>query len=172
MNSRSKKPLFIPITATVLIAIVSTMLFFSAQNIQVEIPPQPTVKPNLSREGSSFSGYIDVVIPVNVSNQSPATLQNIRIEATLSIVSIETFGLFPDTTILNVSHRIKQIDPYEYYQLNININVSSWIVILAIMDAYLVIDIEIFLDYHWATISYPFHWAGRVQGAWEAPFVL
>jgi hypothetical protein len=148
------------------------ILFFSVQHIEVEIPPQPIVRPSLLKDGSSFSGYIDVAVPFNVSNQSPAALRNIKIDASLSIVNIDTFGLFPDTTIMNVSHNVNHIAPYEYYQSIIHINVSSWIVVLAIMDAYLVIDIEVFLDYHLDPISYPFHWVGRVQGEWEAPFAL
>jgi hypothetical protein len=151
---------------------MALIIFFSAQHVRVELPPHPDIHPNLSRDGSNYSGFIDVTIPLNISNQSPASLMNGNVLASLSVVSIENFGLFPDTTLVNISEAIQTINPNEFTQIVINVNISSWIPILAVFDAYLVLDFDISLDFHLGLFSFPIHLVGRVQDRWDAPFSL
>ncbi len=172
MTGQSRKPLIIPILMTIVVSSVALMAFLSAQQVQVELPPQPEIHPNLSRNGSSYSGFIDILIPLNISNHSPASLRNVDIYASMSIVSIENFGLFPDTTIVNISERISSIDPGEIVQIVLNVNVSSWIPLLAVLDAYLVLDFDINLDYQLGPLCFPVHLVGRLQDVWEAPFPI
>lgn len=169
---KSKKPLIIPIIVTVTIFTIALFVFFSAQQIHVELPTHPDIRPNLSRNGSSYSGYIDVFVPLNISNDSAASLKNVDIYASISVVSIENFGLFPDTTIVNISERITSIDPAEIVQIVLNVNISSWIPVLAVLDAYLVLDFDINLDYQLGPLTFPVHLVGRLQDVWEAPFSL
>ncbi len=145
-------------------------IFLSALNIQIELPPTPDIKPNLSRDGTNFSGFIDVMIPLNISNNSPGRIRDIRISALLSIVSIENFGLFPDTTLVNVSQYLESINPSEIVHVDLNVNVSSWIPILAIVDAYLVLDVDIHLFYNFSLFDFPIHLVTRIQEFWKAPF--
>ena len=172
MTNRSKKPLLIPISMTMIITSIALITFFSAQRVQVKLPPHPDIRPNLSRDGSNFSGFIDVTIPLNISNHSPASLKNGNVEVSLSVVSIENFGLFPDTTLVNISEAIQTIDPKDFTQILINVNVSSWIPILAVFDAYLVLDFDIRLDFHLGLFSFPIHLVNRIQDTWDAPFSL
>ncbi|MFW9904008.1 MAG: hypothetical protein ACFFFH_06720 [Candidatus Thorarchaeota archaeon] len=172
MTNRSKKPLIAPISVTIIFISIALLTFFSAQQIRVELPPHPDVHPNFSRDGSSYQGFIDIVIPFNISNQSPASLKNAKVIASLSIVSIENFGLFPDTTLVNVSEVIQTINPNDFVQIVLNVNVSSWIPILAVFDAYLVLDFNISLDYQLGPFSFPIHLVNRIQDTWDAPFSL
>lgn len=58
----------------------------------------------------------------------------------------------------------------QLYQGSIYLNVSNYIAILAIFDTYLVLDVEVSLDSDFGFFSFPFHWIGRVQEYWDAPF--
>ncbi|UCE14728.1 MAG: hypothetical protein JSV04_05980 [Candidatus Heimdallarchaeota archaeon] len=170
MTVKSKKPLIVPITMTVFISSIALLVFFTAQQIQVELPPHPEIHPNLSRNGSSYSGFIDVVLPFNISNRSPVSLNNVKIYASMSVISVENFGLFPDTTIANISEEIQTITPHSFTQIELRINISSWIPILAVVNAYLVLDIDISLNYQIGPLVIPFHLVGRLQDSWIAPF--
>ena len=172
MTSRSKKPLIIPISVILIISSIAFFAFLSAQQVQVELPPHPKIRPNIYRTGSSFSGFIDFTIPFNISNHSPASLKNIRIYASISVVSIENFGLFPDTTIVNISEEIKTINPNELVHVVLHVNVSSWIPILAIVDAYLILDVDISLKYQLGLLNFPVHLVARLQDTWHAPFSI
>ena len=90
----------------------------------------------------------------------------------MSVVSIENFGLFPDTTLINVSEKIQTIHPDDFVQIVLNVNVSSWIPLLAVLDAYLVLDLDINLDYQLGPFSFPIHLVNRIQNTWDAPFSL
>lgn len=155
---------------TILISSVALLSMVTAQEVKVELPPHPEIRPNLSRNGSSFIGFIDLIIPFNISNHSPASLKNIKISALLSVLSVENFGLFPDTTIANVSEEIKRINPNDFAQVVLRVNVSSWIPILAVLDAYLVLDIDISLNYQLGPLNIPVHLVARLQDRWIAPF--
>lgn len=157
---------------TLLISSIVLLTFLTAQQIQVELPPYPEIHSNLSRNGSSFNGFIDITIPFNISNHSPATLRNGKILASLSVVSIENFGLFPDTVLVNLSEEIETIHPNDFLQIILCINVSSWIPMLAIVDAYLVLDYDISLDYQLVPLCFPVHLVGRLQDTWKAPFSI
>lgn len=157
---------------TILITSIALLTFFSAQQVRVELPPQPEIHPNLSRNGTNYSGFIDITIPFNISNHSLASLKNGNIDVSLSVVSIENFGLFPDTTLVNVSEEIQTINPNDFVQIVLNINVSSWIPLLAVVDAYLVLDFDIRLDFHLGPLYLPVHLVGRIQDTWEAPFSI
>ena len=172
MTHRSKKPLIIPICMTLIISSIAFLTFFSAQQVQVELPRYPEIRPNLSQDGSNFCGFIDITIPYNISNRSPAFLKNGKIEALMSVVSIENFGLFPDTTIINVSEEIPTIKPNDFVQHVLQVKISSWIPILAIMDAYLVLDIDISLNYQIGPFNFPVHLIARLQDTWTAPFSI
>ncbi|MFX1505872.1 MAG: hypothetical protein ACFFDC_07135 [Promethearchaeota archaeon] len=172
MTNRSRKPLLVPISLTIIITSIALLTFLSAQHVRVELPPHPDIHPNLSRNGSNYSGFIDVTIPLNISNHSPASLKNGKVIASLSIVSIENFGLFPDTTLINVSEVIQTINPNDFVQIVLNVNVSSWVPILAVFDAYLVLDFNIILDYQLGPLSFPIHLVNRIQDTWDAPFSL
>ncbi len=130
MTSHSKKPLIVPISMTLIISSIALLAFFSAQLVQVELPSHPEIHPNISRNGSSFNGFIDVNIPLNISNHSPASLKNVIIHTSMSVVSIGNFGLFPDTTIVKVSEKITNISPNEFVQVVLEVNVSSWIPVI------------------------------------------
>ncbi|MFX1336049.1 MAG: hypothetical protein ACFFAM_16585 [Promethearchaeota archaeon] len=172
MTNRSKKPLVIPIIIILSLASIALLTFFSTQQVEVELPPHPEIHPNLSREGSSFKGFIDIIIPVNISNHSPGILRNGRIRASLSVVSIEDFGLFPDTILVNLTQEIEIIHPKDFLQIPLYIKVSSWIPMLAIVDAYLVLDVDITLEYQIGLITFPIHLIGRIQEIWDAPFSI
>ncbi len=172
MTNRSKKPLVVPISMTLIISSIAFLTFLSAQQVRVELPSHPEIHPNLSRNGSSFSGFIDVTIPFNISNHSPIALKNGKILASLSVVSIENFGLFPDTILVNISEKIQTINPNDYVQIDLHVNISSWIPMLAIVDAYLVLDIDVSLDYKFGFLSFPIHLIGRLQDTWDAPFSI
>ncbi len=172
MINCSKKPLIVPMAMTILITSIALLTFCSAQQVQVELPPHPEIHPNLSRDGSNYSGFIDIIIPFNISNHSLASLKNGNIIASLSVVSIENFGLFPDTTLVNVSQKIQTMNPSDFVQIVLNINVSSWIPILAVLNAYLVLDFDISLDFQLGFFSFPIHLVGRIQDTWDAPFSL
>jgi hypothetical protein len=120
--------------------------------------------------GTSFHGFIDVTIPINISNDSPANLLDITINVSISIVSIEHFSWFPDTTIISISKTIEKINSNDMYQGIIYVTISNFIAILAILDAYLVLDVEISLYSDFGFFSIPFHWIGRIQDYWKAPF--
>ncbi|MFX0123054.1 MAG: hypothetical protein ACFFAE_05410 [Candidatus Hodarchaeota archaeon] len=172
MTTRSKKPLIVPVLMTILITSIALLAFFSALQVRVELPPHPEIHPNLSREGSNYSGFIDITIPFNISNHSSASLKNGNVMASLSVVSIENFGLFPDTTLVNVSEEIQTINPGDFVQIVLNVNVSSWIPMLAVLDAYLVLDFDISLDFQFGLLSLPIHLVGRIQDNWDAPFSI
>jgi hypothetical protein len=157
---------------TLIISSVALLAFFSAQQVKIELPSRPEILPNLSRNGSSFNGFIDVTIPLNISNRSPASLKNVIIDTSMSVVSIESFSLFPDTTIVNVSEKISNIGPNEFFQVVLVLYVSSWIPVLAVFDAYLVLDFDISLDYQLGPLSFPVHLVGRLQDTWIAPFSI
>jgi hypothetical protein len=170
MIKRFKNPLILPILMTLLVSTIAAVSFISVQNIEVNLPPTPDIQPNLSLSGSSFGGFIDITLPVNVSNRSPAILKDIRIFSTLSIVSIENFGLFPDTTLVNVSENIDTILANSFKQIIFYVRVISWIPVLAIVDAYLVFDIDVNLKVILGPFTFPFHSVIRIQNYWEAPF--
>ncbi|MFX1285740.1 MAG: hypothetical protein ACFFB5_19020 [Promethearchaeota archaeon] len=172
MTNRSKKPLIVPISMTLIVSSIALLTFFSAHQVQVELPPHPEIRPNLSQNGSNFNGFIDITIPFNISNRSPAFLKNGKIFASMSVVSIENFGLFPDTTIINVSQEIPVINPNDFKQIVLQVKVSSWIPVLAIVDAYLVLDIDISLEYTLGFLLFPIHLVGRLQDKWDAPFSI
>ncbi|MFX0210285.1 MAG: hypothetical protein ACFFDT_30175, partial [Candidatus Hodarchaeota archaeon] len=171
-TNRSKKPLIVPISLTMILTSIALITFLSAQRVHVELPPHPEIHPNLSRDGSNYSGFIDVTIPLNISNHSPASLKNGNVLVSLSVVSIENFGLFPDTTLVNISEAIQTIYPNDFTQIVINVNISSLIPILAVFDAYLVLDFDIRLDFQLGLFSFPIHLVGRVQDTWNAPFSI
>ena len=170
MTAKSKKPLIVPIIMTILITSTALFVFFTAQQIHVELPSHPEIYPNLSRTGSSYDGFIDVVLPLNITNSSPVSLKNVKIYALMSVTSIENFGLFPDTTIANISEEIEAINSNTFVQVVLLINVSSWIPLLAVINAYLVLDIDISLNYQFGPLSIPFHLVTRLQDRWNAPF--
>jgi hypothetical protein len=172
MTKRSKKPLLIPIFMTLIISSIALLTFFSAQQVQVELPQYPEIRPNLSQDGSNFYGFIDITIPYNISNRSPAFLKNGKIDASMSVVSIEGIGLFPDTTILNISEEIPTIKPNDFVPHVLQVKISSWIPILAIMDAYLVLDIDLSLTYQLGPFNFPVHLIARLQDMWIAPFSI
>jgi hypothetical protein len=157
---------------TILIISIALLTFISAQQVKVELPPYPEIHPNLSQDGSNYIGFIDIILPFNISNHSLASLKNGNIVASLSVVSIENFGLFPDTTLVNVSEKIQTIHPNNFVQIILNINISSWIPILAVLDAYLVLDFDISLDFQLGPFSFPIHLVGRIQDTWDAPFSI
>jgi hypothetical protein len=136
----------------------------------VDLPPTPQIQPNLSLSGSSFEGFIDITLPVNVSNRSPAILKDIRIVSTLSVVSVENFGIFPDTTLVNVSEHINSISPNSLKQIILYVRLISWIPILAVVDAYLVFDIDVSLVVILGPLILPFHLVIRIQDYWKGPF--
>ncbi|MHA2224457.1 MAG: hypothetical protein ACXAC8_04595 [Candidatus Hodarchaeales archaeon] len=170
MNRRSRKPLIVPLLMVIIVASFAVTLFLSSQQVQIELPSAPEIEPKITKNGSSFKGFIDVIIPLNITNNSPASLQDIQIYASLSVISIESFGLFPDTTILNISEFIKLILPNESVHLVLELNVSSWVPILAIVDAYLILDVDIQLNYVIGTFMFPIHLVTRLQDLWEASF--
>jgi len=172
MANRSRKPLIIPVSMTIIITSIALYTFLSTQQIRVELPPHPEIHPNLSWNGSNYNGFIDITIPLNITNHSPASLKNGKITASLSVVSVEDFGLFPDTILVNISEDIQTIRPNDIMHLVLDVNVSSWIPILAVFDAYLVLDFEISLDYQLGPFSFPIHLVNRIQDTWDAPFSL
>ncbi len=145
-------------------------IFISSLQVRVELSPHPNIRPNILANGSSFHGFIDVTIPINITNYSPATLLDIIINVLLSIVSIEHFSWFPDTRIISISKTIERIDSNEFYQDIIYVNISDFIAILAILDTYLVLDVEVSLNSNFGLFFFPFHWVGRIQDYWKAPF--
>ena len=172
MTNRSRKPLIVPISITMILTSIALITFFSSLYVRVELPLHPEILPNLSREGSNFNGFIDIIIPFNISNHSLASLKNGNIFISLSVVSIENFGLFPDTTLVNVSEVIQTINPNDFVHIVLNVNVSSWIPVLAVFDAYLVLDFDVSFIYQLGPVSFPFHLVNRIQDTWDAPFSL
>ncbi|MFX1516081.1 MAG: hypothetical protein ACFFC6_07225 [Promethearchaeota archaeon] len=172
MVNRSRKPLIIPISVIIFIISIALLTFSSARQVRVELPLHPEIHPKLFRDGSNYNGFIDITIPLNISNHSPASLKNGNIIASLSVVSIEQFGLFPDTTLVNVSKVIQTIKPHDFVQIVLDVKVSSWIPILAVFDAYLVLDFDISLDFQLGSFSFPIHLINRIQDTWDAPFSL
>ena len=170
MKKKTKKPILIPFAATLILTLFSTFIFVSSIQVRVELSPNPNILPSINANGTSFHGFIDVTIPMNISNDSPATLLDIKINVSISIASIDHFSWFPDTTIVSISKSIKKIDSGNLYQGLIHVNISSFIAILAILNVYLVLDVEVSLNSHFGLFSIPFHWIGRIQDYWKAPF--
>ncbi|MFX0085076.1 MAG: hypothetical protein ACFFAU_05320 [Candidatus Hodarchaeota archaeon] len=170
MKKKTKKPILIPFIVTLIMTLFCVFIFISSLQVRVELSPRPNIRPNILANGTSFHGFIDVTIPINITNDSPATLLDITINVSLSIVSIEHFSWFPDTTIISISKVIERIDSNEMYQDKIQVNISDFIAILAILDVYLVLDVEVSLKYNFGLFFFPFHWVGRIQDYWKAPF--
>lgn len=67
-----------------------------------------------------------------------------------------------DTTIANISEEIEAIGPNSFIQVELRINVSSWISLPAVINAYFVLDIDISLTYQLGPLVIPFHLVGRL----------
>ncbi|MFW9996943.1 MAG: hypothetical protein ACFFD4_33180, partial [Candidatus Odinarchaeota archaeon] len=172
MGKISRKPLIIPISATALISVIVLSTLISILLIEIRIPQQVRTRLNIFREGNAFAGYVDIDIPYNITNHSPAVLEDNIINLTVTLASVQNVGWFPDVIIMRISERIPDIKQFGFIEGMLRINVSSLIAILAIADAYLVMDIEISSILQLGPLAVPFHYVYRIQDTWKAPYPL
>jgi len=168
--TRSKKPLIIPALTTTTATVLLLAMFISVLLMEVQMPPQADIKPNITRNGNNFAGFVDIAVPYNISNHSPAAMRDINITLTMTLTSIKNIGWFPDATILQISEIIPDINAFSFIQGTIKINVSSFIAILAVVDAGLVMDVEVTARFQLGPVMIPVHYIYRLQDEWKAPF--
>lgn len=170
MTKRSKKPLLIPIILTSITLFLILTYWFSFSLIIIDLAEEPTITPSITRDGNNFSGWVEIKINYNITNKSPATLHNINVNISITLSGIEHINAFPDATILKVTESIDKIASRSNYQGCSFVNISSITPILAIIDAYLVLDVDIFFEFDQFPLRLPLHFIARIQDYWEAPF--
>ncbi|MHA2294836.1 MAG: hypothetical protein ACXAEU_01600 [Candidatus Hodarchaeales archaeon] len=172
MTRGSKKALLIPTLATASISVLVLSVFVSVTLINVGLPVQADIQPSITKQGNNFGGFVDINIPYNITNNSPAVLKGTTVNITLTLTGVQNIGWFPDLTILQISEDLPDIDKYSFVEGIINVNVSALIAVLAVADADLVIDVEVFSTFQLGPLVVPVHYIYRIQDLWKAPFSL